>query len=219
MRVLALAALALLAGYGTAAAQSTGSTAGTTGTASATNSVYVTAYTGAGNGSTGTTATDGSGTGANGQPSRNVVEYKGHEWTTPAVQGSYFAGANPCLIGIGAGGAGGPIGLSINWGRSDGGCQRRSDAAAWHALGRDDVAIARMCQDDDNREAFEAVGNVCPQNRAKVVRAAAMAPAPAPQPVPAPAPVQVARQPARPDWCETVTGTAERAYYKSVCGF
>ena len=90
-------------------------------------------------------------------------------YTTPSIQGSYFAGANPCLVGVGGGAAGGPVGLSFTFGKNDEGCTRRSDAAAWHALGRDDVAIARMCQDTDNRKAFEAVGYVCPQDQRKTV--------------------------------------------------
>jgi len=96
------------------------------------------------------------------------IHYSGHTWTTPGVAGSYFGGTNPCLIGTGGGAAGGPIGFSLNFGRSDRDCTRRSDAAAWHALGLDGVAIARMCQDKDpkypvNADAFyAATGYVCP---------------------------------------------------------
>ena len=88
----------------------------------------------------------------------------GSLYTTPSVpQAAYFAGANPCLVGVGAGASGGPVGLSFAIGRSDEGCQRRSDAGAWHSLGFDDIAIARMCQDDENRSALEATGRKCPQ--------------------------------------------------------
>ena len=84
-------------------------------------------------------------------------------WTTPSVQGSFFSGANPCLIGTGGGAAGGPVGFSLNFGKNDKGCQRRSDAAAWHAMGFDSVAIARMCQDLASADAFyAAIGEVCP---------------------------------------------------------
>ena len=203
------------------------STAGNTGMSTASNAVTVNAYTGMGNG------TSSTGTGG-GDPTTNI-HYSGHQWSTPAVQGSYFAGANPCLIGVGASGASGPIGLSFTFGRSDAGCQRRSDAAAWHALGHDDVAIARMCQDDDNRQAFESLGMLCPQNRARLVPAAAVAPtapppaaiaatapvqfAPAPAAVPQPRPMLVASRSTAPDWCTAVTGGAERQHYKQVCGF
>lgn len=91
------------------------------------------------------------------------VDYGGHEWSTPGVQGSYFGGTNPCLVGTGGGAAGGPIGFNINLGRSDAACTRRSDAAAWHALGFDNIAIARMCQDNKNADAFFATtGLACP---------------------------------------------------------
>lgn len=89
----------------------------------------------------------------------------GHQtvWTTPSVQGSYFGGTNPCLVGTGGGVAGGPIGFSVNLGRNDAGCTRRSDAAAWHSMGYDNIAIARMCQDTGNADAFFATtGLACP---------------------------------------------------------
>ena len=87
-------------------------------------------------------------------PQQQEVTYGGHTWTTPSAQGSYFGGANPCLVGTGGGAAGGPIAFNINVGRNDEGCQRRSDAAAWHAMGFDNVAIARMCQDVKSADAF-----------------------------------------------------------------
>lgn len=95
------------------------------------------------------------------------VTQDGHVYSTPSVGGSYFAGANPCLVGTGGGAAGGPVGFSINVGRSDEGCTRRSDAAAWHALGLDQIAIARMCQDQQNADAFfSATGYACPGTNA-----------------------------------------------------
>ena len=214
MNLLAATAIALAALTGGAFAQTTG----TTGTANASNTVNVLAETGSGNG------TDGSGTGSNGTGTTSSVKYSGHEYSTPSVQGSYFAGANPCLIGVGASGAGGPIGLSFTFGTNDKGCQRRSDAAAWHALGHDDVAISRMCQDDENRRAFEAIGYTCPQDRVKPVAAAAPATSAmvlasaAPMPVAPPAPAAKPRF-VQPDWCSSVTGPAERAHYQQTCQF
>lgn len=100
-------------------------------------------------------------------PTDATVHNKGHVYSTPGVGGSYFGGANPCLIGTGAGAAGGPVGFSINIGKSDKGCNRRSDAAAWHALGFDNVAIARMCQDQQDADAFFATtGYACPGTQA-----------------------------------------------------
>ena len=216
--LLALVAAALLAAIGGASAQTADPT---TGTSSATTNVVVNANTGPGSSS------GGGADGSSGSSGRNTtvtdVRYSGHEWTTPSVQGSYFAGANPCLIGVGGSGAGGPIGLSFTFGRSDAGCQRRSDAAAWHALGHDDVAIARMCQDADNHAAFEAVGYTCPQPRPKVLVEAANAPVtvstqPPPTPVAFPAAAPAVTR-TRPQWCDTVTGAGERARYRRVCAF
>ncbi|WCM29617.1 hypothetical protein NDN01_12355 [Sphingomonas sp. QA11] len=96
-------------------------------------------------------------------PASEHVTYSGHEWTTPSAQGSYFGGANPCLIGTGGGAAGGPVAFSLNLGRNDEGCNRRSDAAAWHAMGFDNVAVSRMCQDIKSADAFfAATGSICP---------------------------------------------------------
>lgn len=96
-------------------------------------------------------------------PADTSVNYSGHTYTTPSVGGSYFGGTNPCLVGTGVGGAGGPIGFSLNLGKSDEGCTRRSDAAAWHAMGFDNIAVARMCQDMKNADAFFATtGKACP---------------------------------------------------------
>lgn len=138
-----------------AIAQQSGGTTGTTnGTSQASNTVVVNAVTGP-NSTTNV-------------PQKQDVTYSGHTYTTPAVGGSYFAGANPCLVGTGAGAAGGPIGFNINVGRNDKDCTRRSDAAAWYALGLPAVAVARLCQDTDksnpsNADAFFAsTGFACP---------------------------------------------------------
>lgn len=96
-------------------------------------------------------------------PADSTVKHSGHTYSTPVVAGSYFAGANPCLVGTGVGAAGGPVGFNINLGKSDKGCQRRADAGAWHALGFTNVAIARMCEDQKNADAwFANTGEVCP---------------------------------------------------------
>lgn len=141
-----------------AIAQQSGGTTGTTnGTSQASNTVVVNAVTGP----------------QTSVPQKQDVTYSGHTYTTPAVGGSYFAGANPCLVGTGAGAAGGPIGFNINIGRNDKDCTRRSDAAAWYALGLPAVAVTRLCQDMDksnpmNADAFfSATGFACPGTNSK----------------------------------------------------
>ena len=106
--------------------------------------------------------------GADASNTVNVVAVTGAQgtsrvWTTPNVAPGYVSGANPCLVGTGGGAAGGPIGFSLNLGKSDKGCTRRSDAAAWNAMGFTGAAIARMCQDQGNADAFFAsTGLACP---------------------------------------------------------
>lgn len=96
-------------------------------------------------------------------PSDAKVKYSGHTWTTPNVQGGYFAGANGCLVGKSAGIAGGPIGLSFGSGKNDEDCNRRNDAGAWFTMGLPAVAVARMCDDEANANAFFAATHyACP---------------------------------------------------------
>jgi hypothetical protein len=148
----------------------------------------------------------------------STVTSSGHLYTTPSVPGgAYFGGANPCLVGYGAGGAGGPIGLSLSFSKNDEGCTRRSDAAAWHALGYDDVAIARMTQDDDNLKAWKAAGHAV----ASIPAPVAVAPV-ASTAVPAPVVTQVVYHPGRkaPDWCANAVPSPKltAAYIEYACG-
>jgi hypothetical protein len=69
-------------------------------------------------------------------PADSTVKYSGHTYSTPSMGGSVFGGTNPCMIGTGGAAAGGPIGFSLSIGKSDDGCMRRSEAAAWHALAK-----------------------------------------------------------------------------------
>lgn len=145
MNKIILAAAALIAFAPIPAHAQDTNNAQTNGTAQASNNVFVNADAG------------------RYAPADTSVRNSGHVYSTPGVGGSYFGGANPCLVGTGAGAAGGPVGFSINIGKSDKGCNRRSDAAAWHALGFDNVAIARMCQDMADADAFFATtGTACP---------------------------------------------------------
>ncbi|MFC1615012.1 hypothetical protein ACFL22_00440 [Patescibacteria group bacterium] len=47
------------------------------------------------------------------------------------------------------------------------GCERRRDANMWKLWGEDTVAIARMCQDSKNADAYRAAGKTCPQDKVK----------------------------------------------------
>jgi hypothetical protein len=144
-------------------------------------------------------------------PSSISYNQSGHLYTTPSVpQAAYFAGTNPCLVGVGAGGSGGPIGLSFAFGHNDEGCTRRSDAAAWHALGMDDVAVARMLQDDDNAAAYKAAGR-------GVTPVAAVTPAPV---AVIPTPVVVASGRPVPAWCANAVPSARltQEYINYECG-
>lgn len=161
MRSLAIILLGLVFATPAMAQQADGNANGgaagansTTGTSQATNVVNVQAITGP-NSTTNV-------------PQKQDVNYSGHTYTTPSVGGSYFAGANPCLVGTGLGAAGGPVGFNINIGKNDQDCTRRSDAAAWFALGLSGVAVTRLCQDRDKRNPvnadafYAATGFACP---------------------------------------------------------
>jgi hypothetical protein len=163
------------------------------------------------------------------------TKQSGTLYSTPSVpQAAYFAGANPCLVGVGAGGSGGPVGLSFAMGRSDESCQRRSDAGAWHSLGFDDIAFARMCEDLDNQRAVEATGRHCPHG-SPMVSPASSTPAPATTPL-QPTPIQPPNQapPPKPvvensnqnmvsnapSWCKYANRTDRLnvAYIHQMCG-
>lgn len=83
-----------------------------------------------------------------------------------------------------------PFGLSFGTGGDF------DNACRLHMLGQDAAAVAYLCRDDRNiRRAFADIGQPCPQDRPKVVDAAAVAPI---APVPPPA------QRYRYDWCYTM---------------
>lgn len=91
------------------------------------------------------------------------VRTEGYMHTTPNVMGSSIIGSNQCMVGTGVGAAGGPIGLSINIGKSDKSCVRRLDASAFYAMGFKDVAVALLCQSKANAKAYlAATGTQCP---------------------------------------------------------
>lgn len=88
--------------------------------------------------------------------------------TTPNVYAppSMFGGANNCMgsdtIGFGATGwgfGGSKSSESVN-------CNTREDTAIWAKLGLMDVATLRFAcfGADENRQAFEAAGHVCPES-------------------------------------------------------
>lgn len=143
---------------------------------------------------------------------------------TPEIVAPNISGGNPCLVGVSGGGAGPGIGITLGFGYSDKGCERRNDAAVLSNLGQKEVAVALMCQDGNVRQAFLAAGHPCPQDQ----RVATLAPTQAMgvdpaiirreqevaqvpptnnTPVPIAQPpklMQVIRSPkAKPDWCYT----------------
>ena len=90
--------------------------------------------------------------------------YDGGFDTTANVGNAIVSGgANQC-----AGGEGGGVGLTgfginfVNAGETDG-CSRRADSSGFNQLGYHFVAVARMCQEVKNADAwFAGMGTVCP---------------------------------------------------------
>jgi hypothetical protein len=142
---------------------------------------------------------------------------------------SYAGGTNPCGIGgqLGVAVAGFGIGGGIATVSKE--CTMRSwyvllAATAGHTHNPVYMqwATGVACANPDLRQV--APPGVC----APVVKVAAANPPPAARPVAyaqprvvqvAPTRVAVAQPQRRPDWCDTVTGPAERAYYGRICGF
>ena len=144
--------------------------------------------------------------GGGGSGGSTDVHYSGHEYSTPNVGGSYFAGANNCLVGVGAGASGGPFGFSLNWGRDSAACERRMDAGAFFSMAGAthdprliEAALNRMCDGDDNKGALQAAGYTCPADRPRVIAATAVA---APPPVTA-QPASTPLLATRPSYCSS----------------
>ena len=155
MKRIIVAAAALAALTATAHAQSTTSTAG--------NSTNVLAI--AGGGGSGDSAT----------------HYSGGIANVPTVVGGVIQGANPCLVGVGAGGAFMGGGFSITVGKSDRGCNMRSNSATLYTMGDrmagpaglqlKMAAAYNMCPDDEVKTALHAAGFACPGDAPQAVAA------------------------------------------------
>lgn len=87
----------------------------------------------------------------------------------PAIAG----GANPCVVGVSAGGAVAGFGLSFGMTRNDEGCERRNTAALLYNMGERDVAQELLCETASVRAARLRTGRPCAEDRAAPAQASA----------------------------------------------
>jgi hypothetical protein len=195
----------------------TGSSSARTGSSSATVSVYTGVSGGSGSGSD--PSGDPSGSSGGGDPTINYSGgYTVHN--TPEVIAPSIIGGNPCSVGVSAGVAVAGFGLTGGGTWADRACERRQEAALLYNIGQQQAAVALLCQDEHVRDAMYSVGHACQPTLRPVavaappasVRAVAAA-APVPQPVARAA----YAPPARPDWCDTVSGAREQARFRAEC--
>lgn len=170
----------------------------------------------------------------------NTVTYKGGVENVPSVYGALSVA--PCTTAAQIGGAFLGGGFTASLGSESEGCSRRANAAAFHAMGRDDVAMALLAQDPnvakalrDVEQAKLAAAQAQQAQQAQQARFAPVMVAPAePENVtvrPAGPPMGQARLqqvrahvPAataqRPDWCLRAAPTTQagRDYVRQVCG-
>lgn len=167
----------------------------------------------------------------------NTVTYKGGVENVPGVYGALSVA--PCTTAAQIGGAFLGGGFTASLGSESEGCSRRANAAAFHAMGRDDVAIALLAQDPNVAKALKDVEQAklaaAQTQQAQQARFAPVmvAPAepenvmvrPAGQPMGQPRLQQVRAQvpaatAARPDWCLRAAPTTQagRDYVRQVCG-
>ena len=205
-------------GYATAR---TGSSSARTGSSSAAINVYTA---GSGGLSDPSSPSDPSG---GGDP---TINYTGGYTVrnVPDVVAPSIIGGNPCTIG--ASGGLGVSGFGITGGATwaDRACERRQNAALLYNIGKHAAAVALLCQDEHVRDAIYATGEACVPPRVAAVaslpasgaRVAVAAPQLAPRVIPQLVPVRMlTRAPARPDWCDTVSGPQERARYLNTCRY
>ena len=167
----------------------------------------------------------------------NTVTYKGGVENVPSVYGALSVA--PCTTAAQIGGAFLGGGFTASLGSESEGCSRRANAAAFHAMGRDDVAMALLAQDPNVAKALRDVEQAklaaAQAQQAQQARFAPVmvAPAepesvtvrPAGQPMGQPRLQQVRAQvPAataqRPDWCLRAAPTTQAGcdYVRQVCG-
>jgi len=107
----------------------------------------------------------------------NEIRYSGSYTVhnTPDVYAPPIAGgANPCVVGVSAGGAVAGFGISFGLTRNDDGCERRNTAALLHNMGEREVAQEVLCETESVRQARLRAGRPCYIDR--VAQAAAARP-------------------------------------------
>lgn len=94
----------------------------------------------------------------------------------PTVYAPNLITSNDTCMGSSSIGAGGPgFGFSFGTSWTDANCIMLKNAREVYNMGMPDVAFARLCMDELNREAIELVGRVCPQTTRDQKAAAAKA--------------------------------------------
>jgi hypothetical protein len=184
----------------------------------------------------GTTSTSMSASGAEAiavaqspDPSSNPSDPPGTTYTNETIHNtpdvaisSYAGGTNPCGIG-------GQLGVSVAGFGIGGGIatvSKECTMRSWYVLMAATAghthnplymqwADGIACSNSDLRK-------VAPPGMCSPIAVSSATPAPSrpiARAVQQPVRVAVAQPPSRPDWCYTVTGPAERAYYGRICGF
>lgn len=163
----------------------------------------------------------------------NTVTYKGGVENVPSVYGALSVA--PCTTAAQIGGAFLGGGFTASLGSESEGCSRRANAAAFHAMGRDDVAMALLAQDPNVARALRDVEQAklaaAQAQQAQQARVAPVMVAPAEpenvmvRPVGQPgcsrsAPRCRPPRPRAPDWCLRAAPTTQagRDYVRQVCG-
>ena len=88
--------------------------------------------------------------------------------TVPAVMAPALVSSNDTCMGstsFGASGVGFGISIGSSW--TDANCVMLKNAREMFNMGMPDVAFARLCMDDLNKESIEMAGRVCPPRKAK----------------------------------------------------
>lgn len=101
----------------------------------------------------------------------------------PTVYAPNLITSNDTCMGSSSIGAGGPgFGFSFGTSWTDANCIMLKNAREMYNMGMPDVAFARLCMDELNRDAIELSGRVCPQKAREDKQAAAEAAKNAPAP-------------------------------------
>lgn len=96
----------------------------------------------------------------------NEVVYSGTQdiRNVPAVVAPALTSSNDTCMGsssLGAAGVGFGVSIGTSW--TDKNCVMLKNARELYNMGMKGAAMARLCMDDDNKEALELTGFVCPQ--------------------------------------------------------